>query len=72
MLLYGSENISAFAYIDLGQVLFVFTFYKLMLSMEGEQKMSAKQLASEMFHSKNLTIWTEYEMCIMSPKLRSG
>lgn len=51
MLLYGSENISAFAYIDLGQVLFVFTFYKLMLSMEGKQKMTAKQLASEMFRS---------------------
>ncbi len=51
MLLYGSENISAFAYIDLGQVLFVFTLYKMMLGMEGEQKMSAKQLASEMFRS---------------------
>ncbi len=51
MLLYGEENISAFAYIDLGQVLFVFTLYKILLGAEGREKMSAKKLLQEMLHS---------------------
>ena len=51
MLLYGQENISTFASIDLGQVLFVFTMYKVLLGAQGKQKFTPKQLAGEMFRS---------------------
>lgn len=50
-LLYGSEKIGEFASIDLGQVLFVFTLYKILLGMDGQEKISSKQLVSEMLHS---------------------
>lgn len=51
MLLYGSDRISDFASIDLGQVLFVFTLYKILLGMNGQEQISAKKLAAEMFRS---------------------
>ncbi len=54
MLLYGSENISSFAYIDLGQVLFVFTLYKILLGMDSDKKTAPKQLVSEMIHSPTI------------------
>ena len=54
MLLYGSENISSFAYIDLGQVLFVFTLYKILLGMDSDKKTEPKQLVSEMLHSPTI------------------
>lgn len=50
-LLYGSENIGQFASIDLGQVLFVFTLYKILISMNGQEKTSGKQLIADMLHS---------------------
>ena len=47
-LLYGSDRVAEFARIDLGQVLFVFTLYKILLSRE-EGKLSAPgQLIREM------------------------
>lgn len=54
MLLYGSENISAFACIDLGQVLFVFTLYKILLGLDGEESPSMGQLMSDMMHSPTI------------------
>ncbi|MBO5550924.1 MAG: hypothetical protein J5966_03100, partial [Lachnospiraceae bacterium] len=54
MLLYGAENISSFAYIDLGQVLFVFTLYKILLGMDSEEKPTAGGLFSEMLHSPTI------------------
>lgn len=57
MLLYGAENISSFAYVDLGQVLFVFTLYKILLGMEGgngRQRTDMKSLISEMLHSPTI------------------
>lgn len=54
MLLYGSEGISAFASIDLGQVLFVFTLYKILLGMNAKKAPSAKQLVSEMLRSATI------------------
>lgn len=51
MLLYGSENISAFAYIDLGQVLFVFTLYKILLGADSDDKPKASVLVREMLTS---------------------
>ena len=47
-LLYGTERLADFARIDLGQVLFVFTLYKLLLGMGGEKKPDLKQLFREM------------------------
>lgn len=47
-LLYGSERLADFARIDLGQVLFVFTLYKALLSMEGKEKPDAGRLLREM------------------------
>ena len=47
-LLYGSEHLADFARIDLGQVLFVFTLYKVLLGMEGKEKPAARQLLREM------------------------
>ncbi len=50
-MLYGSERIADFACIDLGQVLFVFTLYKILLGLDGKEKPTVKSLLSEMFHS---------------------
>ncbi len=47
-LLYSAERLADFARIDLGQVLFVFTLYKLLLGMDGEEKPGLKQLFKEM------------------------
>ena len=51
MLLYGSDSISDFASIDLGQVLFVFTLYKILLGLDGQEKVSAKGLVKDMIQS---------------------
>ena len=50
-LLYGRDTLSDFARIDLGQVLFVFTLYKVLLGMEGREKPSAGRLLKEMAFS---------------------
>ena len=47
-LLYGSERLSDFARIDLGQVLFVFTLYKLLLGAQDGAAPSARALLREM------------------------
>ena len=47
-LLYGGEQLADFARIDLGQVLFVFTLYKVLLSMDGKAKPSMKRICREM------------------------
>lgn len=52
IMLYGAETVSTFASIDLGQTLFVFTLYKMLLSMDSpDKKYSAKQIATEMLQS---------------------
>ncbi|MBR6767111.1 MAG: AEC family transporter [Clostridia bacterium] len=50
-MLYGAERTPEFACIDLGQVLFVFTLYKILLGMDSDSKPTAKQLAREMYTS---------------------
>ena len=50
-LLYGSERIPSFARIDLGQVLFVFTLYKILLSRSEGKQTAAKTLVREMVSS---------------------
>ena len=50
-MLYGSGRTAEFARIDLGQVLFVFTLYKLLLSMEGENRASMGDLMKQMLLS---------------------
>ena len=47
-LLYGTERLADFARIDLGQVLFVFTLYKVLLGMEGKEKPDPRRLFREM------------------------
>ena len=47
-MLYGADRTAEFARIDLGQVLFVFTLYKVLLAMEGNAKADAGQLIREM------------------------
>ena len=47
-LLYGSGRVADFARIDLGQVLFVFTLYKILLARQEGKKASPAQLAREM------------------------
>lgn len=47
-MLYGSEKTAEFARIDLGQVLFVFTLYKVLLSLHGKEKADGKALLREM------------------------
>lgn len=47
-LLYGSGRLADFARIDLGQVLFVFTLYKALLSREGREKPNVPRLLKEM------------------------
>lgn len=53
-MLYGADYISEFAKLDLGQVLFVFTFYKIMLGIDGNEKIGAKRIAKEMFTSPTI------------------
>ena len=50
-MLYGSGRTAEFARIDLGQVLFVFTLYKLLLGMEGENRASMGDLMKQMLLS---------------------
>lgn len=50
-LLYGRETIGTFAILDLGQVLFVFTIYKILLGAKQKGSVNAKSLLSDMFHS---------------------
>ena len=50
-MLYGSSRTADFARIDLGQVLFVFTLYKILLGLEGEEKAEVRQLLKEMAFS---------------------
>ena len=47
-LLYGTEHLADFARIDLGQVLFVFTLYKILIGMEGKEKPDPRRLFREM------------------------
>ena len=47
-MLYGSARTAEFARVDLGQVLFVFTLYKILLGLDGPQKASPAQLFREM------------------------
>ncbi len=47
-MLYGSGRTAEFARVDLGQVLFVFTVYKLLLGTEGREKADFGQLMKEM------------------------
>ena len=51
MLLYGAERVSDFACVDLGQVLFVFTLYKVLLGLNGGEKVTAGRLLDEMRRS---------------------
>lgn len=50
-MLYGSSRTAEFARIDLGQVLFVFTLYKVLLGLKGKEKADAGQLVKEMLLS---------------------
>ena len=50
-MLYGSARVSDFARIDLGQVLFVFTLYKILLGMESSEKTSGSRILKEMIFS---------------------
>ena len=53
-ILYGSDKISYFACIDLGQVLFVFTLYKMLLGKESDQKTDWGKLFKEMIKSPTI------------------
>ena len=50
-MLYGSASTADFARIDLGQVLFVFTLYKILLGLDGSKKADVKELMREMVFS---------------------
>jgi predicted permease len=50
-MLYGSERVVEFARIDLGQVLFVFTLYRILLSMDGDEKADIRELVMNMLRS---------------------
>lgn len=50
-MLYGSSRTAEFARIDLGQVLFVFTVYKMLLGIEGKEHTSLRSLMKEMLLS---------------------
>ena len=50
-MLFGAGRTAEFARIDLGQVLFVFTLYKILLGMEGQKKSDARTLIREMCFS---------------------
>ena len=47
-MLYGSGRTAEFARVDLGQVLFVFTVYKVLLGLEGREKPAPGKLLKEM------------------------
>lgn len=47
-MLYGGGRVAEFARIDLGQVLFVFTVYKVLLSLDGRERADAGRLLREM------------------------
>ncbi|MDO5154781.1 MAG: hypothetical protein Q4D51_02345 [Eubacteriales bacterium] len=53
-MLYGTEHLSVFAKLDLGQVLFVFTFYKIMLGKEEAKQRSNQNLLLEMIKSPTI------------------
>ena len=50
-MLYGSARTAEFARIDLGQVLFVFTLYKVLLGLSGKERADLGALAREMAFS---------------------
>ena len=50
-MLYGSSRTAEFAIIDLGQVLFVFTVYKILLDRECKGKTDGRKLVREMLFS---------------------
>ena len=50
-MLYGSGHTAEFARIDLGQVLFVFTLYKVLLGLEGKERTDFRVLMKEMMVS---------------------
>ena len=50
-MLYGSARTAEFARIDLGQVLFVFTLYKVLLGLNGKEKVDIGGLLREMAFS---------------------
>ena len=50
-LLHGGDRVAEFARIDLGQVLFVFTLYKILLGRGGDSRPTAGQLMREMLAS---------------------
>ncbi len=50
-MLYGTERTADFARIDLGQVLFVFTLYKILLAINESEKADVKKLVKEMMLS---------------------
>lgn len=50
-MLYGSARTAEFARIDLGQVLFVFTLYKVLLGLEGSEEVKPSQLVKDMLTS---------------------
>ena len=50
-MLYGADRTAEFARIDLGQVLFVFTVYKILLGLDGNKKPSAGELMRQMAFS---------------------
>jgi len=50
-MLYGSENTASFALVDLGQVLFVFTLYKILLALDARDGVSAGSLVKAMLTS---------------------
>ena len=50
-MLYGSARTAEFARIDLGQVLFVFTLYKILLGLDGRERASLGSLMKEMLLS---------------------
>ncbi len=50
-MLYGADRISEFASVDLGQVLFVFTIYKVLLDLQENKKTSISKIAIEMVSS---------------------
>ena len=54
-MLYGQEHTASFALLDLGQVLFVFTVYKVLLTRTQGGRMSARQTLHSLASSP--TIW---------------
>lgn len=50
-LLYGNEQVASFARIDLGQVLFVFTLYKILLNRSEGKQVAVQTLVREMVSS---------------------